>query len=353
MNNEQRLIIALLGRDGEADFQNLITQDLDWKYFIQTCLLHRVIQLILLKKDLANYIPPEILDKIKAKSQNVALENLNLSMNLIQISQLLKANGIEFLTYKGPTLSVLAFGNESLRQSGDLDLLIFKKDMAKIRKIIAENGGKDSWKLTPKQEKAVFRLYNEFPMLFGESETLIEFHWAFAESFLAFDYGFEEVFRNSQKVLLHGLEISALSDEDQLIVLTFHGSKHFWTQLNWICDIAGLLERRPIDWDKTIKKAAQLGTLRMLWLGLFLAKDLFHAVLPADILRQIQKDTQIQPLSGAIKKHLFDENFSGEEIKTKIYLQMRERWRDKLTYSHRLLTTKMFDSMFMPMGRPR
>lgn len=91
----------------------------------------------------------------------------------------------------------------------------------------------------------------------------------------------------------------------------------------------------------------------MLRLGLLLAKDLLKIDLPAEIKTQIENDKETESLAAELKNQLFDDRFSAESVRTDFHLKMRERWRDKFAYSRRLLTTKLVDSLLMPMGRPR
>jgi hypothetical protein len=271
---------------------------------------------------------------------------------LFRLAVLFKERNIEFLSYKGVTLAQLAYGDSSVRQFGDLDILVHKKDFPRIKTLILDNGGKASWRLSAKQEKAVLKHYYEFPFSFGTPPILLEVHWAFMESFFAFDYEIEEVFRRQQTIVVQGNEVQTLSNEDLLIFLCVHASKHFWKRLSWICDVAKLIEAQPIDWGLVTNLSEKFGCRRMLDLGLMLAKELLRVDLPADL--RLQTDSGLEWLAHQFQDQLFlGDEFSTERRRAAIHLKMRERWRDKVNYSRRLLTTKLVDSLFMPMSRPR
>ena len=61
-------------------------------------------------------------------------------------------------------------------------------------------------------------------------------------------------------VTVAGAEVPNLSPEKTLLVLCMHGSKHAWSRLIWICDVAQLLAACPgLDWNKVNREAKRLG----------------------------------------------------------------------------------------------
>ena len=350
MNNEQKLLIALLGNAIDSEIESLLAENFDWDLFTETARNHRLVSFVFPKlRRFSAAIPSQIFREWQRRAEKVSGRNLDFNAQLLKLAGLFENNNVEYLSYKGATLAQLAYGDSSLRQFGDLDFLIYKKDFPKVKKLIVENGGAPAWELSEKQERAVLKRYYEYPFVFGENAISVEIHWAFMESFFGFDYNIEEVFRRSQTVSIHGRNLRTLSNEDLLIVLCVHGSKHFWKRLNWICDVGKLVQNQKIEWDKVIKLAEQNGCWRMLKLGLFLSKDFLKFDLPVEI----ENEPEIESLAAELKNQLFDDEFSAEEIRTDIHLKMRERWRDKFTYSQRLFRTKLVDSLFMPMGRPQ
>ena len=354
MNTEQKFLICLLGNTSESEIKSLISKDINWRIFIRTAENHRLIPLIFQRLRLISAVlPQEVSEDLQSRAENCARRNLKFSARLINLAKLFEENDIEFISYKGATLARLAYGDASLRQFGDLDFLIHKKDFPKVKKAILENGGKTAWNLSDKQEKAVLKHYYEFPFKFGVSPVLVEVHWSFMESFFGFDYKTEEVFRRSQIISIHGKDVRTLSVEDLLVVLCVHGSKHYWKRLSWICDVGKLVQAQPIDWNAVVKLAEKSGCRRMLALGLLLAKDLLKMDLPEQIQQLIEREKEIESLAEKLKSRIFKDDFSADSIESDIHLKMRERWRDKFAYSRRLFSTKLVDSLFMPMGRPR
>ncbi len=351
MNAEQKLVVALLSNKGEIESRQ--EQEIDWTVFIDIASTHRLIPLVYQSLSrLSVELPSEVDTFFRQRTRKLAMRNLEFSAELRKLSKILEDIDVEFLSYKGPTLAQIAYGDNSLRTFGDLDLFIRKQDFPTVKKVICENGGGSHWKLTEKQEKAVLKYYYEYPFFFGNRPLLVEIHWAFMEAFFGFDYEKEDVFGRSQSVSIHGRNFQTLSNEDLFIILCVHGSKHYWKRLSWIYDIAKLIDARVINWDVVFMRAKKFGSLRMLGIGAYMAKDLFGAELPIEMEKEIEGDKNVTLLAEIMKSQIFDDEVSAETIRSSIHMRMLGRWRDKFTYSQRLFRTKVIDSIFMPMGRP-
>ncbi len=98
--------------------------------------------------------------------------------------------------------------------------------------------------------------------------------------------------------------VPVLSLEDELVLICVHGAKHFWERLMWIADVAALISRQPMDWDRVLAVANEVGAQRMLRLGLRLAADLLGAELPAHLAATVQSDRAAAKLAAQIESRL-------------------------------------------------
>ena len=81
-----------------------------------------------------------------------------------------------------------------------------------------------------------------------------------------------------------GRQVLTFSREDTLLLLSVHGSKHFWERLGWIADIAALSRAsRPMDWAIALERARRWGVHRMMLLGAGLAAQLYETPLPNEV----------------------------------------------------------------------
>ena len=94
--------------------------------------------------------------------------------------------------------------------------------------------------------------------------------------------GMDWVWPRRRTAMLAGAEVPDMSPEITLLMLCMHGSKHVWSRLIWICDVAQLLVSSPdLDWKEVTREANQSGLWRSLALGVLLA----HRFAGAEFLR--------------------------------------------------------------------
>lgn len=357
-DNEIQLIIYLLQSNSpKAEISSLFSSEIDWDLLLQRAEEHRVVPLLFkkLKSDYSELVGDSILEKFQNRYQVIAKFNFARSTQLIKLVGQIEKHDLPVIAYKGMALAEFAYKDTTLRQFGDVDLLIRKKDFFEVKNHLIEIGCKPVWELSEKQERAVLKYYYEYPFFYGETDTLVEVHWEFLELFFAFDIKMKDVWKRSQTIKHYGRQLQTLSAEDYLVVLCTHGSKHFWYRLSWICDVAKLIENTRINWDLVVKLATQTGSLRMVRLGIYLVRELLHTKIPNEISKQISKDSEAVLLGERIKDYIFGKETEPNDWTeaAKLHLKMREKPLTKLKYSQRLFTTKLIDKLFMPMGRPQ
>lgn len=356
--SEHKLIFKMLGSDpGNGRTAALLKGELDWDYVYRTSEEHSIIPILF--KNLSalpsNSLPPGVLEKFQIRYKAIATYNFARSTQLIKLVEQLETNGVPVIAYKGMALAAYAYQDTTMRQFGDIDLFIRKADFARAKTLLGRIDCKPAWQLNERQEKGVLRYYYEYPFFYGENKTLVEVHWEWVESFFTFDFEFEGIWERTEKVDLYGKKITTLSAEDYLVVLCSHGSKHFWKRLSWICDVAKLIENKKIDWDTVIERSSKYGALRMVWIGVNLAREVCGTKLPAKISQMIDADKNATAFTNRFLGNVFEDEREPSEWTemARTHLGMREKISSKLKYSYRLLTTKAIDSLFLPMGRPR
>src|SRR5215510_6434575 len=132
MNNvtENALILLLARRELDdeqrAELRRLVQQELNWDYLFATAQAHGLLPL-LHKHLIGTTIPVHFLSRLKresvANSQNV----LHLIGKQLRVYKLFKEHNIPIALFKGPLLAQMAYGEISLRQAGDIDVLISRR----------------------------------------------------------------------------------------------------------------------------------------------------------------------------------------------------------------------------------
>jgi hypothetical protein len=331
----------------------LLRGDLDWDYLVALADRHGVIPLFdynlnSISKEL---VPVQVLAKLREHNQENTKHSLFLTAELLKLMGLLEAHSIRAIPFKGPTLALRAYGDVALREFSDLDILVHRQDVLKVRKLLVGEGFKSTPELTSTQEAALLRFdcaYN-----FGNDKNVVlDVHWMFAAPH-TFALDINGLWDRLETVTIAGNELPNPSVEDLLLILCLHGFTHFWERLGWICDIAGLIElQKDIDWESVVNNGTKQGSRRILLLGLVLAGELLEAPIPPEVLQIAQKDAVVQTLAGDLKRRLFAEESSASGIidGALLQLRMRERKRDRIGFGLRLAATpRVYDWMLVPL----
>jgi Uncharacterised nucleotidyltransferase len=344
--NELLVCIARKSLDHPRKIQlrALASQEVDWNCLLASAHWHGLIPLLYLhlKAICQDLVPAKFWTELQQDNQYNVRHSLFFTGELLNMMSLLNEHGVSAIAYKGPALAISAYGDVALRQFGDLDILVRKRDVLKVRKLLIARGCEPELLLTNAQEAALLKHYYEYPFMCNQNRVLVEVHWAITERYFAFDFDIDQLWTRPHAMTIGGRQVSSLSLEDSLLILCAHHSKHCWERIGWIGDIAGLINgREDVRWRTLLEDATKLGSRRMVMLGLFLANDLLEASIPEAILKMVQADPTVRYLGVELQSRLFlGPNVHRGLLETvRIHLQMRERMRDKLKYCFRLATT--------------
>jgi len=278
-------------------------------------------------------VPPEILKQINRDFSFHARRNLLFTKELLRVLALMDQNQIRAVAYKGPVLAASAYGNVVLRTFVDLDILVHQRDILRAKELLISAHFRPLVELTKAQEEAHLKSRDEKDIVFAHPNLPIrvELHWRIA-SLLLFPLDSDLLWNRLGTITLGGAEISNLSPEDMLLILSVHGAKHSFSRFQWICDIAELIRANPgIDWTQVMEAARGLGVLRMVSLALALAVNLLEASIPCEVRKIIESDAKVTRLMSQVLKSLFRQSapISLSFVDTKFLGNLREKWADR------------------------
>jgi hypothetical protein len=353
-------LLILAARVG-SDFEDsrttaLIDLNIDWDYLLKAARDHGVIPLLYqhLEAGFREAVPPEVFEQLRDQALNNLRSNLALTRELFNLLELFAAHDIHAIPYKGPALAASAYGDIALRQFVDLDLIVHKKDVLRARQLLVARGWRPEFELTAAQEAAFLDHYYDYGF-FNEDRVLVEIHWGLAEGFFSFPIDAERLWERLVPITIAGRPLMTLSPEDSLVIVCVHSSKHLWSRLGWISDVARLIEsNRQMNWPLVMEHAATLGSKRMLKLGLLLARELLGAPLPDEVSRELHSDSSVKALAAEVTKRLFEERTGAPGIveTSVLHLKMRERLRDRTRYCLRFaFRTTVGDFTSVPLPR--
>lgn len=279
----------------------------DWNHVSQLATAHGLLPLLVrqIDQDCPDFLPPAAREILQKRFEENTLRTFLMACELIRLLDLFDAHGIQAIPFKGPALAVLIYGDFSLRQADDLDILIHEQDFWKASELLESRGFLRHPPILRDQFKIYSRLECDMTFVHGSSGLRIDLHWNFVPPHLGFSYETEPLWRRLESLDLIGRSIPALPMEDQLLLMCLHGSKHMWNHLEWICGVAGLLDgEKTLDWDRLSQRAKDCGGQRALALGLLLARDMLDAKLPPQALAEIGRERISAELAQEVRKGL-------------------------------------------------
>src|SRR6266436_2771836 len=252
-----------------------------------------------LKEDL---IPPETRQALVDRQRAQVVFTLRLTAELFRILDRFTSEGIGALVVKGPVLAVQAYGDPAMRAYGDLDLLVRQRDIRRATELMSAAGYEAAVPLSAIDGGKIPGQYLFFnPQL----KFIVELHNDLTLRYFPRRLPLEDFFARQIRVRLDAHEAPALSVEDELVLISIHGAKHFWERLMWIADVAALVSRQTgIDWQRVTDSARAVGAERMLHTGLRLAADLLQARLPDKIQATVEADVGAARLAEQSSKWL-------------------------------------------------
>ena len=283
----------------------LIQSKIDWAYLIQTATRHGVMSLLYqsLSTTCPEAVPKTNLAQLRDYSHSNALHNLFLTKELLKLLNLFESHSIPAIPFKGPVLAVSAYGNLSLRQIGDLDILVRERDYHKAKELLLDQGHRMLYDRGHEAFALQGQLWHE------EKKVSVDLHYGMPPKHLQLN---SEIFlENLQSLSCVGTRIQTFSPETHLLILCVDGQKDSWNQLRRLCDVAALISSHPqMNWESLTEQARRLKVKRILDFGLVLANTLLKAPVPASVLSNVKQAPLIKWLTTQLGKNLFSEPYS-------------------------------------------
>jgi hypothetical protein len=317
--------------------RELLGGKIDWKVFFQSARCHGLLPLVYrnLNAGAADMVPPSVLEEYKESYWTACWSNVFLTERLIQTLRLFEHHGILAVPLKGPALAATLYGDVTLRDSGDLDILIPMDEVWRAWDLLIAEGFHPQAPLTRSQAKLLFQSPREhhFLLTSADNQVVVELHWRLTQACYAFPLDSDGLWHRLVRVPFTDVTIVSFSPEDLLLILCLHGAKHAWNQLKLVCDVAQLLRAHPdLDWTELRLRVKKIGCERMMNLGLTLAAQMLGVVIPPDALDDRPSDLMLQQLVLEVYHEYLrrDPDNSDPPDKWLFYLRVRERCRDRV-----------------------
>lgn len=291
-----------------ACFRELCRQVTDWAGFLALVDRHRLPALAHANlAGLSQEVPGNVLEALQQRSRRTKIESLKLTTELVRLAKKFEAASIPVLPLKGQLLSFQLYGDPAVRHSRDLDLLVQFVDLKGAQELLIAEGYLleslcDS--PSPAQTRFIHSVAHHLVFQHPERVITLELHWNCDR------WSDEEMCRLWDGVVttrFFGVDFHTLSRELQLLQLCDHGSKHQWSRLKWLGDIARILADGTVSCESLLNLAGCMDRVRCIGQGALLAEKLCGVSLPSELASLAN-----EPWSKGLAQEALNEMLSSE-----------------------------------------
>lgn len=288
--------------DGETS--SLAAKISDWNGVIAMAQAHGVLPLITPRiLSVCDTLPAPGRHSLLQESQRHAVRSLSNAAELIAILRLFDQHGIRAMPFKGVVLAASAYGDLKARHAGDLDLLIAADQLSDAASLLETRGLRRVSELGP--DGMPTSRCNPYECQFERAADgmFVELRWRLTARRMSSALGLEWVWPTRGSASLAGAAVPVMSPERTLLLLCYHGSKHLWSRLIWVCDVAQHLAASPtLDWENALHEARKTGLGKFLTLGILLADRIVGAPIPTSVKQRLEA----RHAMGRMAKHFAD-----------------------------------------------
>ncbi|MGA8216678.1 MAG: nucleotidyltransferase family protein [Candidatus Sulfotelmatobacter sp.] len=322
--------------------RGLLENAMEWEAVLRLAQDHGTSSLLYRNlSGLNGVIPSPVMASLRQRYEKNVHKSLFLARELMRILECLDGLGMEVIPYKGIVLSEAYYGDIALRQAGDMDLLVRKRDVVRIKSALRDLGY--TTRLVIPEDAVEDYIASGYEWTFDSAAgpNLLELQWALQPRFYAVDFDMDALFERSVNVTLAGRRVKTPSPEDLLLVLSVHAAKHVWGRLIWLCDIAQILKLENLNWDWVQSRTRELGIERILRVSLLLAKHLLGMPIPSAMEKAVLADRAAGALADEIGGNLARGIPADVEQLSyfRLMMRLRERRADRVRFVTRLTFT--------------
>jgi hypothetical protein len=254
---EFRLLIAcswLPQTSQSSHIAQLCAEGVRWDEFLALVRRHQVPSLAY-KILRTERIPVEVRRELKELSASACAAALHTAAELARLSRAFTQDGIAVMPLKGVMLSIQLFGDPATRHPGDLDLMVKPEDFDRAGELLVSLGYRS--KLTRPMQKLVRAHGYECSYWHDRLQLLADVHWT-QELWTAAQIS--ELWTHCRNTSWMGIGMQLLDGDALLLFLCDHGSRHKWSRIKWLGDVAMLFSKpRASPWNTLFEMAARFG----------------------------------------------------------------------------------------------
>jgi hypothetical protein len=207
------------------------------------------------------------------------IKEIEIVKEFLSIYDLLSANNIRFIPLKGPVLSFRLYGDATMRNYNDIDILVDAENINRTKVVLEQIGYRTDcidWPGKKALQQRLTKHINNISLSNPEKGIVVEVHWRILRiSPVTFSVLNNLVNQNLITLSFAGRSFTVLNNELELLYLITHGGLHFWMRLKWLHDIDTFLRKQIIDWERFKRLTNELKSDRLVALCREIHKEYF------------------------------------------------------------------------------
>ncbi|MEA5619910.1 nucleotidyltransferase family protein [Cronbergia sp. UHCC 0137] len=284
------------------EINELLKDDLNWSELIEISIAQGIMPLFYQSIKEVDCVPHSVMVQLQTLNRMNGLNNLSQTRELLRILTQLEKAGIEAIAFKGPALAASAYGNVTLRQFNDLDILVRRQDFWTAKAVLISQGYHSNHSeeaeidevertlqisLSDKTpEAAMFNARFEPSLLHSNPQRSIDLHWGIPPRRAWNSNHYDRLWEYRQPMTLMGQSITTFIPEIGLIIQSVNLAKDhgILRSLKQICDVAQVIQAYPdLDWHLTLQISSELRCEKLFLLGIYITQNVLNISVPDHI----------------------------------------------------------------------
>jgi hypothetical protein len=243
---------------------SLVRVSLDATRFLDLVSHHQIVPIVFRNLDNAarRETPDEILSKLRDKALVASKQSFQRVIETIRLATELQRLDIDIRILKGVALSIHAYGDATLQDSIDIDLLVPVAQLFEAEKVLLQCGYRriiPYARLTPRRISWVLNHAHHFVFAHAQTRDTVELHWGLTGNPYKHE-AFAAGRTSTTRLQVGANQIPSLAPQDMFLHACVHGAEHCWSRLKWLAQIAAMLRAMtPEESRAIVARACEFG----------------------------------------------------------------------------------------------
>ena len=245
--------------------------------------------------------PEGLKDHLAAMQRAAAGRCLRQTGQLVSILEKLRLAGVPAVPIKGPVWAEWLYGDVSMRDWTDLDIVVPFAAVPEVREMLLAAGLRDMATYDARLLRRESRTEGELHFATPDEALMVDVHWQVGVGYTAAALQAEDLIARAVPRSLLGREVGAPSPVDALLIGCLHGARHRWESVELLLSVAmQVQDLQPAGWHSLLAAARRTGCARRVVVGVAHVCRVLGAPLPAEVRGALARDAVSRALLGSL-----------------------------------------------------